>query len=438
MKLSAVAFLGLRPAPALSPAEVRARSIRRRVSLAWGLLFLNCLTFYGSGIHIPHAAGQAIQQGALWAALLVALSVNRDIVIRPNVFLCLVSVLVIEALVTTLHPQYVGTVYRFFRLAGFVAVLWLLTPWWGRRDLLLVRTYLVWLWLALGSVILGVLVVPGHALVDGRLSGAIWDIPATEVAHYAAVTAGMTVVFWFGRMVSGKVTVLVVVADTIMIVLAHTRTALVGMLAGLLVAGLSLIVVKARARKLFVAAGVIVSIGAMTAAGVTTSWLTRGQSAYGLTTLTGRTNFWHMVLVAPRNGFQEIFGFGLTNGSINGLPVDSNWLEAYLEQGLIAVVVCALMVLFLLIVAFFQPSGVRRALALFLITYCFVASITQVGFSQPTTYLLELVLAASLMVPPGHSEPDSMRPSLAHNHRWSMPMPALSEPPYGFGSESNN
>ena len=58
---------------------------------------------------------------------------------RPNVFLCLVTLLVMEAVVTTLQPQHVGTVYRIFRFAEFVAVLWLLTPWWGRRDLLLVR-----------------------------------------------------------------------------------------------------------------------------------------------------------------------------------------------------------------------------------------------------------------------------------------------------------
>jgi hypothetical protein len=98
--------------------------------------------------------------------------------------------------------------------------------------------------------------------------------------------------------------------------------------------------------------------------------------------------------------FQQIFGFGLTNGSVNGLPIDSNWLVAYLEQGLFGVVVCAAMILFLLVTAFLQPPGTRRALALFLVTYSLVASFTQVGFAQPTTYLLELTLAASLLATP--------------------------------------
>ena len=156
-------------------------------------------------LHVPHAVGKVVTQGALPVALLVALTVNRRVIVRPNVFLCLVSLLVIEAVVTTLQPQHFGTVYRFFRLVEFVAVLWLLTPWWGRRDLLLVRAYLVSLSVALGTVILGLLVVPGHALSGGRLNGVLCDIPATEVGHYAAVTAGLMVVLWLGGMTSGRV-----------------------------------------------------------------------------------------------------------------------------------------------------------------------------------------------------------------------------------------
>jgi hypothetical protein len=400
MNLVATAVTGRREVRALSPALARERSIDRRVGVAWGLLVVNSLTFYGSVLPIPSSVGKLVQQSALPAALLVALSVNRRVIIRPNVYLCLVSLLVLEAIPTTLQPQYLGTVYRFFRLAEFVTVLWLLTPWWGRRDLRLLRAQLVSLSVALGTVILGLILVPGHAFIEGRLSGAFWVIPATEVGHYAAVTAGAFIVLWFGRMVSGKVTAIVVIAEMIIIVLSHTRTAVVGMVAGLLIAGMSLIVSNSRARKFFAAGGVVASIGVMTAAGAVTTWLARGQNASGLSTLTGRTDFWHLVLVTPRTRFQEIFGFGLTNGSINGLPIDNTWLTAYLEQGLLGVVICAAMVLFLLVAAFFQPPGTRRALALFLITYCLIASFTQVGFEQPTTYLLELTLAASLMVPP--------------------------------------
>jgi len=400
MSSPAISFHTRRKVPPLEPAQARERSVRRRVAIAWGLLVLNALTYYGSILPIPTAGGKLIQQGALPIALLLALTVNRRVIVRPNVFLCLTSLLVIEALVTTLQPQHVGTVYRFFRVAEFVAVLWLLTPWWGRRDLLLVRYYLISLSVVLSTVILGLLVAPGHALGGGRLQGVLWAIPATEVGHYGAVVVGLVVVLWFGGMVGGRVALLVALAGIALIIFSHTRTALVGMLAGLLVAGLSLIVVRARARRFFAAAVVIVSIGVMTVAGVATTWLARGQNAAELASLTGRTDFWHLVLAMPRTRFEQIFGFGLSNGTVDGLPIDSNWLVAYLEQGIFGVIVCAAMALFLLVLAFFQPSGTRRALALFLITYCLVASFTQVGFAQPTTYLLELTLAASLLVPP--------------------------------------
>lgn len=389
----------LRPGRDFPSAAARERATLRRVGIAWGLLVLNALTYYGSVLHIPSSAGKAITQGALPAALIVALTVNRRVILRPNVFLCMVSLLVIEAIITTLQPQHFGTVYRTFRAAEFVAVLWLLTPWWGRRDLLLIRCYLVALWVALGSVVLGLLLLPGHALSGGRLSGVLWGIPATEVAHYAAVTAGVAVILWFGGLLSGKVTLLATVVGGALLLLSHTRTALLAIAAALLVAGLSLIVARPRVRKFFLVVGVIVAIGVVTVAGVATVWLARGQDAQQLTSLTGRTDFWSLVLNLPRSKFQEIFGFGLSNGSVDGLPIDSNWLVAYLQQGLFGVIVCAAMPLFLLVTSLFQPAGTKRALALFFVTYCLIASITQVGFADDTTYLLELTLAASLLVP---------------------------------------
>jgi hypothetical protein len=393
----------LRPRQRLSllpSAATREHLIRRRVGIAWGLLVLNALTYYGSALHIPSALGKLITQGALPLALIAALSVNRRIIIRPNVFLCLVSLLAAETVITALQPQHFGTVYRTFRFVEFLAALWLLSPWWGRRDMLLVRCHLMALAVALGSVVLGLLIMPGRALTGGRLSGVLWDIPATEVAHYAATIGGVMVVLWLGGLVRGKIALLAAVAGVAMIVLSHTRTALVGMLAALLVAGLSLITARARVRRFFAVGFVVISIGIMTVAGVATTWLARGQDTQQLTSLTGRTDFWALVLNLPRDKFQELFGFGLSNGSINGLPIDSNWLVAYLEMGLFGVIICVVMVLFLLVASFFQPASTKRAVALYLITYCLVGSFTQVGFANPTTYLLELTLAASLIVPP--------------------------------------
>jgi hypothetical protein len=379
----------------------RDRRARRTIMIIWALLLLNTLTFFKglSAIPIPSVVGKAVTQGSLPVAFLLALALNRRRLIRPNVYLCLASLLILGALITTLQPQHLGTVYRTVRLAGFITTLWLLTPWWGRRDYLLVRCHLMALTIALSTVVLGLFVAPGYALSDGRLTGAIWPIPPPQVAHYAAVITGLVVVLWLSGQLRGRVTLCVVLGNIALLILTHTRTALVGLLAGILVAGLSLIVATARARRLFAIAGAVATVAITTLSSVLTTWLARGQGTDQLSDLTGRTQVWTQLLDFPRNKFQEIFGFGLSNASFNGLSIDSNWLASYQEQGLFGVTVCALMLVFVLVTAYFRPRGVHRALALFLVTYCLVASFTEVGFTDASPYLLELTIAASLVVP---------------------------------------
>jgi hypothetical protein len=399
--------LGVAP---LNSAQTRARSIRRRVGAAWGLLFFNTLTYIPGGLlHVPSHVGKGVAQGSLPLALLVALSVNPKIRLRPNVFLCLVCLLAGDTILTAMQVHHLGTIFRTFRLVEFAVGLWLLTPWWGRQDMLLLRYQLRCLYVALGSVALGLLLSPGKALgvYGGRLSGVIWPMTPTQVAQYAAMAAGLTIALWLTRRVSGRATLGGVLFAVAILLLTHTRTALLGLVAGIVVAGLSQFTVNARVRKFFATVVAIVSIEVVTAAGVITTWLARGENTQGLTTLTGRTNFWALVLNTPRTKFQEIFGFGLSNASVDGLPIDSNWLAGYMQEGLFGVTVCAMILVFLLVAAFFQPPGVRRALVLFIVTYCLLASFTEDAFTDVSTYLLHLTVAASLLIGPLTRRDDS-------------------------------
>lgn len=413
--MSAIA-LRLRPRVASRyTAEARNRSIRRRVSIAWYLLFFNTLTYVGGSIfHIPSHIGKGLAQGSLPLAILVALTLNPKIRLRPNVFLCLMFLLIIDTLITCVSIAKIGTAYRTFRFVEYLAALWLLTPWWGRDDMLLLWCQLRCLVVALGSVLLGLLIAPGHALAasqsaaqDGRLSGVVWPMVPTQVAQYAAVATGIMVILWLARLLSARATLIGVIPAVALLLLTHTRTALLGMIVGILVAGLSLFTINARVRKFFAAGVAVATLGIVTVSGVVTAWLARGENAQGLASLTGRTNFWALVLSEPRTKFQEIFGFGLSNASIDGLPIDSNWFASYQQEGLFGVVICAMMLVWLFATAFFQPHGVRRALALFLVTYCLVASFTEDAFTDVTTYLLYLVVAASLLIAPLARRDDS-------------------------------
>src|SRR6202035_4514233 len=130
------------------------------------------------------------------------------------------------------------------------------------------------------------------------------------VAHYAAVAIGLTVVLWLCRQETGRRTLLVVGVAGLLLVLTHTRTALVAMIAGIAIAGLSLVVAKSRARKLFAIGGTVVTIVVLTLSSVLTTWLARGEGSKELTNLTGRTKVWGPLLALPRDRFQELFGFG--------------------------------------------------------------------------------------------------------------------------------
>jgi hypothetical protein len=377
------------------------RWVRRRVGLTWALLVLNALTYYPgvSALHIPNIIGKAITQGALPLALLVAVSVNRRLIFRPNAYLSLLSLLLFAAILTSFQPQHLGTVYRTFRLVEFIALLWLLTPWWGRRDLLLLRCHLTTIYVLQATVILGLFVSPGRARTEGRLTGVLWPVPPTQVAHYAAVATGVVLLMWFCGRIRGWRVLGIIVVEVAMLLLTHTRTALLGLIVGLIVAGLSLIKVNFRIRKIYAAAGITAAVAAVTMSGFILSWLSRGEGTSELTDLTGRTLVWGQLLSYPRNTFQMIFGFGLSNSSFNGLPIDSNWLSSYDELGLFGVSVCVIVLIFLFVNAYFQPRSMERAIALFLVVYCIMASITETGITDVSPYMLEVTLAASMMVP---------------------------------------
>lgn len=395
----------------LGIADTMDRSVRWRIGVAWLLLFLNTLTFYPgtwTGQHlvlpIPHRVGELITQGALPAALLVVLTVNRRLLIRPNVFLCLLSLLITGAIISALGHQggQVGTMYRTLRFAGFVVTLWLLTPWWGRRDMLLLKCQLIAMSTALGGVLLGLMLAPKRALAQGRLAGTIWPTPPTQVADFAAATLGLVVALWLGGIVRGRTTLLCAALLGTALLMTHSRTELIAMVAGIIVAGVSLFTSKARVRRFFAAISIAGASAVVLFSGLLASWLARGQEGKQLTNLTGRTTVWSAVIHQQRDAFHVIFGFGLSNESFNGLPIDSTWLATYFDFGLLGLLVCASMVLFVLTSGCFQTHSPQRALALFIVTYLLVRSVTETGLSLATANLLDLTIAASLLVPIRH------------------------------------
>lgn len=382
----------------------RAHALLRSPLPAWAALFVNVLAFSSlpTFIPIPTTIGQMVTQGSLILAFVLALMANPRGVIRPNLFLALLTVLAVVALIGSIHNEFfLGSTFRACRLIGFVTVLWLLTPWWGRSDFALLRSHIWCLRIVVGTVLVGAVLAPGAAFsYEGRLSGALWPIPPTQVAHYAAVLIGCTVVLWFGGAVRGRTTLLTLVAAGVALIGAHTRTALIAMTVGLVMAAASMFIGHARVRRTSALLCGIVGIVATSFAPLIVNWLWRGQSSEEAGQLTGRTKVWSEIVGHQRPWLEQVFGSGLSNKSFNGLSIDSNWLSVYLDQGWFGVAIDAMLLLVLLFLAVIHPRGIRRAIALFLVAYCMVASITETGLGDASPYLLHLVVAASLLAAP--------------------------------------
>ena len=76
----------------------------RRVTIIWALLVFNVLTpGQGSLLPIPHRIAQFMTQGTLFVALVLALSINPRMRIRPNWFLGLYTVLAITSLMMSVR-----------------------------------------------------------------------------------------------------------------------------------------------------------------------------------------------------------------------------------------------------------------------------------------------------------------------------------------------
>ncbi|MDQ4142595.1 MAG: O-antigen ligase domain-containing protein [Actinomycetota bacterium] len=390
-----------------------ARAIERRITVIWGLLFFNVLAWIDvpTILPIPQRAAQVLTMGALALALLLTLTINRSLVIRPNVFLTLFTVLAMLSFVSSVRGEAgVGALFRCARLSAFLVVLWLLTPWWGRRDLLIARCHLRALLVVCSTVVLGALIAPSLGFsVGGRLTGALWPIWPTAVAHFAAVATGLVLVSWFSGLLRAKPTALLALPGLAMVLLSQTRIAMVGLVAGVTASALTLLLVRRRVRQVAVVALAAVPVAGVALAPAISAWFTRGQSSEELANLTGRRQVWDLLLNAPRSEFTQWFGHGLSDKGFAGLPIDNSWLAIYHDQGLVAAALVGTLLILLILMAVHRGAGPARALAVFIVVFATVDSYTEVGLGDASPYLLDLAVAASLLVT---------------DHRWREGMPA--------------
>ena len=388
--------------PSLAPLR---RGRMRAGLLIYGLLFFNGLAYNQLPLLIPFPAsvGKLLTQSALAVAFVLVLAFNRGRLARPNLFLSLFTVLALSSLMMSVRLETgSGGLFRAGRMCAFIAALWLLTPLWGRADRILLKWHLISLVGVLSTVVVGFLIAPGRATqIDGRLAGQLWPIPPPQVGHYAAVLTGIAVMLGLsGVMRARRATVLASAALAILL-LSHTRTAVVALIAGVICSMLTLVSVRRPVRRAIVVAIVLAALATTVLAPTVRSWYSRGQPSELVGQLNGRTKVWDELVKAPRSRLTQVFGMGLTNKSFNGLPIDNSWFATYQDQGLFGVAVCIAIIISLLLLATTRPRGPCVAVAVFLVVYCTVASFTETGLGDVSPYVLDLTVAASLLAVPG-------------------------------------
>ncbi|MEU1367411.1 O-antigen ligase domain-containing protein [Streptomyces sp. NPDC005803] len=380
------------------------------VGTAWGLLILNTLGSAGAEtiIPLPRSLIQMVTMGALVAAFTLALAVNPRLRIRAGAFVFLLTLLLVSSVLSSADlASGFGALFRCARLALFVSTLWLLSRWWD-GGLTFVRHHIRMYFLVLGSVAVGAAVSPGAAMPElygGRLVGALWPLTPPQIGQYAAVIIGLAVLLVLGRRTDRGSAAVVIVPALVLLALTHTRTATLGLLIGLALAIASLILTSAAARRFFAWTVLCAAVAAVAFGSAVQAWFLRGQSQENFTSLTGRQKVWDALLAAPRTPSEYLFGAGLGDKSFDGLPIDNSWLAVYQEQGMTGVVLVAAIVVVLGGVALLRPPSLSRACAIFLISYCAIASYTEAGLGDASPYLLHLAVAASLLATPAATAP---------------------------------
>ncbi|GAA3496609.1 membrane protein [Streptomyces prasinosporus] len=380
------------------------------VGTAWGLLVLNTLGSAGARtvVPLPRSLIQMVTMGALAVAFALALAVNLRLRVRPSAYLFLLTLLLVPSVISSADPESgFGALFRCARLALFVATLWLLSRWWDGGTTF-VRHHIRMYFLVLGSVAAGLAISPGAALPDlygGRLVGALWPLTPPQIGQYAAVIIGLTVLLLLGRRTDRRSAAVVVVPSLVLLALTHTRTATIGLFAGLALAIGSLVLTSAAARRFFTWTVLCAAVAAVVFGSALQAWFLRGQSQENFTSLTGRAKVWDALLAADRTTSEHLLGAGLGDKSFGGLPIDNSWLAVYHEQGMTGVVLVAAFVVVLGGVALLRPPSLSRACAIFLISYCAIASYTEAGLGDASPYLLHLAVAASLLAAPAQAAP---------------------------------
>jgi hypothetical protein len=373
---------------------------RRTATMVWILVFGSCLAWSGFTIVIPARFEQLGTATAVVIAFWLALRLNPRLQLRGSWPVWLYAMLPVIALMPALSGSAggLGTIARASRFIFALAALALISPVWRRDPWVMVNAHARALRLCVGAALISLAIGLGQNH-EGRLIAQLPALQPPQVGQFAALLIGLSAIQMMSHSPRLPRTLPWMIAAVAALLLSQTRTPLIASAVGLGVAVVLLAVSHSRAREVVVTLVLLGPALVLVMEPAVQAFLTRGQNDELFSTLTGRTLAWAQVDTFPRTGFQELFGIGYGDKSINGLPIDNGYLAAYHEAGKLGLVVVCIAMAVILLRAFSYPKAANRALSIYLLTFVAVASYTETGIGDMSAYVMHVLLAGILLTP---------------------------------------
>ena len=377
---------------------------RRHATWAWLFLLISVLPWSfaqpGRITFIGKRPEQLLVAVAVGIAGWFALKVNRRFQVAHAWPVMLYSLLAVVALIPPLGGRAgVGSLFRASRFMATLVLIILLLPVFAHDRYIPLRAHMLVMKGIVASTVLSLGVGYGFD-GDGRLITQLPALTAPGLAQWTALFSAMLAFGMLQRAIPVRNGMTWLAASMFCLLLSHSRTPLVAGGAAFVAGILAMFVSSQRARRLVSWTLFFVPVVALVFGPAVQAWFLRGQNQSQLSTLTGRTKAWAKVYAFPRDVYSRVFGIGLTDKSIEGLSIDSGYLSVYHEQGRLGVAIITLIFAIYLGRILTRHPSMPRAIALFLVVYVLIASYTETGIGDMSSYVLHLVLAMVMVVMP--------------------------------------
>ena len=379
--------------------------LRTAVAVVIWIILIVSVTAWRKGVYFEGdfdgivIAKGALQGVALGMALLVRRAAATAFPVAGGPVLAVLAVLAISLLGAVQSGSTTASAVLAVRIVLLMVTVVLLVSVFPRGEIL---KQLV---IATGTVG-AVLAVSGISTLGGggRLEGTIIPISPNGLVVLCAIPA----LAGIHRVISGHATIGAIVGAcfyTLACVATQSRTALLGMTVAIVI-----LILGVRTIQRSIAVVMIVAVPVLLVVAVHTTFfasiLTREDSRYDLT-LNSRTIAWQVVLQTPFESLQKWVGAGLSVKTVhvqgqywNEQVLDSSWVSALAQTGLVGTAILAAVVVTVLTVN--VRAGFGNVLPVAVLVFLLIRSFLETGLLDSSVTFLVFFALASAFLPARH------------------------------------